>query len=67
MTMTEEIFAKHAGLNEVQPGQLIKAKLVLVLGNDITSSSAIKEFEQISKKMKLPRHRTEAISFPSVG
>ncbi|TWH46147.1 3-isopropylmalate dehydratase large subunit [Sporomusa sp. KB1] len=51
MTMTEKIFAKHAGLNEVQPGQLIKAKLDLVLGNDITSPPAIKEFEQISDKV----------------
>lgn len=51
MTMTEKIFAAHAGLSEVQPGQLIKAKLDLVLGNDITSPPAIKEFEQISDKV----------------
>ena len=51
MTMTEKIFAAHAGLPEVQPGQLIKAKLDLVLGNDITAPPAIKEFEQISDKV----------------
>ena len=51
MTMTEKIFAAHAGLPEVQPGQLIEAKLDLVLGNDITSPPAIKEFEQISDKV----------------
>ncbi|WP_371374686.1 3-isopropylmalate dehydratase large subunit [Sporomusa aerivorans] len=51
MTMTEKIFAAHAGLQEVQPGQLIKAKLDLVLGNDITAPPAIKEFEQISDKV----------------
>lgn len=51
MTMTEKIFAAHAGLPEVQPGQLIEAKLDLVLGNDITAPPAIKEFEQISDKV----------------
>lgn len=48
MTMTEKIFAAHAGLKDVQPGQLIKAKLDVVLGNDITAPPAIKEFEQIT-------------------
>lgn len=37
MTMTQKILAAHAGLNTVKAGQLIKAKLDLVLGNDITS------------------------------
>lgn len=47
MTMTEKIFARHAGLDKVVPGQLIKSKVDLVLGNDITSPPAIKEFEKI--------------------
>ena len=37
MTMTQKILAHHAGLSEVRPGQLIRAKLDMVLGNDITS------------------------------
>ena len=44
MTITEKILARHAGLEEVSAGQLIDAKLDLVLGNDITSPVAIKEF-----------------------
>lgn len=44
MTMTQKILAAHAGLSEVKPGQLIEAKLDLVLGNDITSPVAIREF-----------------------
>ena len=44
MTMTQKILAAHAGLPEVRPGQLIQAKLDLVLGNDITSPVAIREF-----------------------
>ena len=45
MTMTQKILAKHAGLESVRAGQLIMAKLDLVLGNDITSPVAINEFE----------------------
>ncbi|MBP2645868.1 MAG: dmdA [Firmicutes bacterium] len=49
MTMTEKIFARHAGLDRVVPGQLIKCKVDLVLGNDITAPPAIKEFERIGR------------------
>ena len=45
MTMTQKILAAHAGLPEVKAGQLIRAKLDMVLGNDITSPVAIREFE----------------------
>ena len=37
MTMTQKILAAHAGLSEVTAGQLINAKLDIVLGNDITT------------------------------
>lgn len=47
MTMTQKILAAHAGLDSVSAGQLIKAKLDMVLGNDITSPVAIKEFNKI--------------------
>ncbi len=46
MTMTQKILAAHAGLPSVEAGQLIMAKLDLVLGNDITSPVAINEFEK---------------------
>ena len=46
MTMTQKILAAHAGLPEVRAGQLIRAKLDLVLGNDITSPVAINEFDK---------------------
>ncbi len=44
MTMTQKILAAHAGLDQVVPGQLISAKLDIVLGNDITTPVAINEF-----------------------
>ncbi len=46
MTMTQKILAAHAGLPEVRAGQLIRARLDLVLGNDITSPVAIREFDK---------------------
>ncbi len=46
MTMTQKILAAHAGLDKVVAGQLIEAKLDMVLGNDITSPVAINEFEK---------------------
>ena len=46
MTMTQKILAAHAGLDSVTPGQLIQAKLDIVLGNDITTPVAINEFNK---------------------
>ena len=44
MTITEKILAAHCGKKEVAPGELINAKLDLILANDITAPIAIKEF-----------------------
>ncbi len=46
MTMSQKILAYHAGLESVKAGQLINAELDMVLGNDITSPVAVKEFEK---------------------
>ena len=47
MTMTEKILAAHAGKDHVESGELISAKVDMVLGNDITSPVAIREFRKI--------------------
>ena len=47
MTITEKILAAHAGLEEVEPGQLINCRLDLVLANDVTAPIAIREFAKI--------------------
>ncbi len=46
MTMTQKILAAHCGESTVKAGQLINAKLDIVLGNDITTPVAINEFEK---------------------
>lgn len=47
MTMTQKILAAHAGLESVTAGQLINARLDIVLGNDITTPVAVNEFKKI--------------------
>ena len=47
MTMTQKILAAHAGLESVSAGQLMEAKLDIVLGNDVTTPVAINEFEKL--------------------
>ena len=44
MTMTQKILAAHAGLDRVEPGQLISAGVDIVLGNDITTPVAVNAF-----------------------
>ncbi len=47
MTITEKILAEHAGVRDVEPGQLINARVDLILGNDITAPIAIEEFRKV--------------------
>ncbi|MCD8374615.1 MAG: 3-isopropylmalate dehydratase large subunit [Oscillospiraceae bacterium] len=46
MTMTQKILAAHAGLPSVKAGDLIEAKLDLVLGNDVTTPVAVGVFDK---------------------
>jgi 3-isopropylmalate/(R)-2-methylmalate dehydratase large subunit len=48
--MTQKILAAHAGLDKVEAGQLVLVNVDRVLGNDITSPVAIKEFQRIGAK-----------------
>jgi 3-isopropylmalate/(R)-2-methylmalate dehydratase large subunit len=57
MTITEKILAAHAGRDKVEPGDLINAKVDLVLGNDITSPVAIREFKKIGVKKVFDQER----------
>jgi 3-isopropylmalate/(R)-2-methylmalate dehydratase large subunit len=50
MTITEKILAVHAGRDYVEPGELIMAKLDVVMANDITAPLGIKEFRKVGAK-----------------
>jgi 3-isopropylmalate/(R)-2-methylmalate dehydratase large subunit len=46
MTITEKILAAHAGLDRVEPGELIEVDVDFSLANDITAPIAIERFRQ---------------------
>ena len=56
-TITEKILAKHAGVKEVFPGELINAKVDIALGNDITAPIAIHEFKKAGAKKVFNRNK----------
>jgi 3-isopropylmalate/(R)-2-methylmalate dehydratase large subunit len=47
MTLTEKILARHAGLDTVEPGQIINAKVDLVLANELSAAVAIGVMRQM--------------------
>ena len=61
MTMTQKSLAAHAGLNQVKAGQLIRAKLDEVLGNDITTPVAINEFNKAGFTSVFDRTRVNIV------
>lgn len=61
MTMTQKILAAHAGLKEVKAGQFIEIDLDMVLGNDITSPVAIKEFHKMGAEKIFDRDKVSIV------
>jgi len=61
VTITEKILAAHCGKKEVSPGELINAKVDLILANDITAPIAITEFRKIGAKDVFDRDRVAFI------
>lgn len=57
MTAAEKIIAAHAGKETVKPGELVKAKVDLILGNDITAPVAIREFKKIGLNKVFDKER----------
>ena len=62
MTISEKILAAHAGLESVEPGDLITAKVDITLENDITGPVAIKEFRKIGVDKVFDKERV--VFFP---
>jgi len=61
MTITEKILAAHCGKDNVRPGELINARVDLVLGNDITAPLAIKEFLRIGVDKVFDRNKVTLV------
>lgn len=61
MTITEKILAAHCGKTEVFAGELINAKVDLILANDITAPIAIQEFKKTGAKEVFDKNRVAFI------
>jgi 3-isopropylmalate/(R)-2-methylmalate dehydratase large subunit len=61
MTITEKILAAHAGLEKVEPGQIVTCKLDLVLANDITAPLAIQAFKKAGAKDVFDREKVALV------
>lgn len=57
MTITEKILAAHCGKDEVLAGELINAKVDVILANDITAPISIREFKKIGAKDVFDRNK----------
>lgn len=61
MTITEKIFAKHAGKSFVEPGELIMVNVDIALANDITGPVAIEEFKKSGAQKVFDREKIALI------
>jgi len=61
VTITEKILAAHSGRDKVSAGELINAKVDLILANDITAPISITEFKKIGAKTVFDKDRVAFI------
>ena len=50
MTVTEKILAAHAGRDHVSPGEMVNARVDVIMGHDLSTPLAIHEMEAIGSK-----------------
>lgn len=50
MTITEKILARHAGMDELKPGQIIEVNVDLMMMNDITGPLAIEALKKVGHR-----------------
>ena len=67
MTITEKILAEHAGREAVRPGELIMARLDVVLANDITAPIGIQEFRKAGAKHVFDKDKIVLVADHSGG
>jgi 3-isopropylmalate/(R)-2-methylmalate dehydratase large subunit len=57
MTITEKIMAAHAGVERVNPGELISARIDIVMGHDLSTPLSIHEMERIGAAKVFDREK----------
>ena len=63
MTIREKILADHAGLEKIEPGDLIKVKIDIAMGNDITFALMMDGLERIGLDRVFDRERIFLIPY----
>jgi 3-isopropylmalate/(R)-2-methylmalate dehydratase large subunit len=61
-TITQKILAAHCGKDQVEPGELILAKVDIALGNDITAPFAIRAFHEAKAKQVFDKERVVLVN-----
>jgi len=61
MTMTQKIIESHSGKKSVKAGEFVEMKLDVVLGNDITTPVAVKEFRKMGAKKVFDREKVVVV------
>ena len=62
MTITEKILARAAGLETVEPGDIVRAKVDLVMGHDATLPLGILEFKRMGAAGVFDPEKVVAVS-----
>jgi 3-isopropylmalate/(R)-2-methylmalate dehydratase large subunit len=62
MTITEKIFAAHSGRDSVRAGELVYAKLDLVMGTDVTVPLAVDVFNKIGADRVFDREKIALVN-----
>jgi 3-isopropylmalate/(R)-2-methylmalate dehydratase large subunit len=62
LTITEKILARSAGRESVEPGDIVRAKVDLVMGHDVTLPLSILEFERMGATRVFDPEKVVAVS-----
>lgn len=62
LTITEKILARAAGLETVEPGDIVRVKVDLVMGHDVTLPLGILEFKRMGAAAVFDPERVVAVS-----
>lgn len=61
-TITQKILARHAGRDEVKPGEIVMCKVDLAMANDVTAPPAIRSFERMGVERVWDRSKVALVA-----
>ena len=61
-TITEKILARHAGVDEVRPGEIVMCNVDLAMANDVTARGAVEAFEAMGAEKVWDRSKVALVA-----